>query len=106
MHTPIMETTRALLALLAGSLIGLGFGWMQQAALRRNQRLQQSGTLNTGWAVMPGSMRRVAYLVVALALVQIFCPLLFVNGSQWWVSAGVVIGYGAILCRRLFEKKG
>jgi hypothetical protein len=53
---------------------------------------------------MPGSMRRTAYLLVALALVQLVCPLLFTNGCQWWVSGGVVLGYGALLYRGLRGK--
>jgi len=46
---------------------------------------------------MPGSGARVAYLLVILALVQFLCPMLFVNGIQWWVSGGVVAGYGCVL---------
>lgn len=85
----------------AGALIGLLFGAMQDAAARRNQKLQNSGQFKSGWAVMPGSMRRVAYLLVALAGVQVICPILFRNGCQWWVSAGVVAGYGWALWRKL-----
>jgi len=99
-----MEIIRCSLALLAGGAIGVGFGVIQNIALRRNQKLQQSGSLNSGWAVMPGSMRRVAYLMVALVLVQIFCPLLFVGASQWWVSGGVVLGYGGFLFAGLRRK--
>ena len=96
-----METIRALAALLAGVIIGVSFGLVQTLAFRRNERLQQSGDLKNGWAVMPGSMRRVAYLLVTLVIIQLVCPLLFVNGTQWWVSGGVVGGYGAMLWRRL-----
>jgi hypothetical protein len=88
-------------ALSAGALIGFAFGTIQKAAAKRNQQLQGDGQLNSGWAVMPGSMRRVAYLLVALAGVQFICPLLFANGCQWWVSGGVVAGYGAILLQQL-----
>jgi len=88
-------------AIAAGGLIGVTFGSIQEAAARRNQQLQSAGELNSGWAVMPGSMRRVAYLLVALAGVQFFCPLLFKNGCQWWVSGGLVAGYGAMLWRQL-----
>jgi len=89
---------------MTGIMIGAAFGLIQDAARRRNERLQQAGKLNNGWAVMPGSGRRVAYLLVALALVQLVCPLLFVNGIQWWVSGGVVGGYGAILYRQLRQR--
>ncbi len=82
-------------------LIGTVFGKIQNLALRRNQELERDGSLKTGWAMMPGSMRRVAYLLVLLVVVQLLCPLLFVNGSQWWVSGGVVVGCGAVLFARL-----
>ena len=87
--------------MLAGGVIGLGFGFVQEAALRRHERMQQSGELKSGWAMMPGSFRRVAFLLIALALVQLVCPGLFVGATQWWVSAGVLGGYGASLCRQL-----
>lgn len=91
-------------ALVAGGLIGVSFGLVQQAAWRRHQRLEQSGKFNSGWAVMPGSMRRVAYLLVALALVQILCPLLFTANCQWWVSGGVIAGYGSMLYSQLRQR--
>jgi hypothetical protein len=105
MNIQITEILRCVAALVAGGLIGYAFGTIQQMALRRNEKRQNSGQLNNGWAVMPGSGRRVAYLVIALVLVQIICPLFFVNGSQWWVSGGVVIGYGAILYRQLRHRR-
>jgi hypothetical protein len=91
-------------AVSAGALIGMAFGMIQDGARRRYERLQQSGNFNNGWAVMPGSMRRVAYLLMALALVQFLCPLLFTNGSQWWVSGGVTGGYGWMLFRQLQQR--
>ena len=87
--------------LIAGGVIGIGFGLVQDAARRRNEKRQADGKLNTGWAVMPGSGQRVAYLMIALVLVQIVCPMLFTNGVQWWVSAGVSGGYGFTLFRQL-----
>jgi hypothetical protein len=101
MQIQLMSTVWSLLAVLAGGLIGISFGILQTRASRRNQQLEQTGKLNTGFAVMPGSMRRVAYLVVALALVQLVCPLLFTNHCEWWVSAGVIGGYGAMLFTQL-----
>src|SRR2546422_645365 len=94
MHIQILDVVRSLGALLAGGVIGFAFGTFQNLALRRNQKRQQSGELTNGWAVMPGSMRRVAWLLVTLVAVQILCPLLFADGSQWWVSGGLLIGYG------------
>jgi hypothetical protein len=105
MHIAWIDVLRWLGGLAAGCVLGLGFGVLQDLALRRNQKRQQSGALTSGWAVMPGSMSRVAYFLVALVLVQFFCPLLFVNGTQWWVSGGVVAGYGAMLFRQLRRRR-
>ena len=102
----LMEIIRPLAGLFAGGVIGLGFGWVQNLALQRNEKRQQSVGLKSGWLVMPGSMSRVAYLLLALVLVQISCPLLFVDGIQWWVSGGVVAAYGALLFRRLGQHNG
>jgi hypothetical protein len=100
----MMQTTeflRSTLALAAGGALGVSFGFVQNLALRRNEKAQQAtGTVSSAAGTM-GSMRRVAYLLLLLVLIQIVCPLLFVNGSQWWVSAGVVFGYGASLFSRL-----
>ena len=101
MQMHLAEILRSSAALVAGGVIGLSFGMLQDLALRRHQKREQSGNFNSVLAVMPGSMRRVAYLLVALVIVQLLCPLLFVGASQWWVSGGVVAGYGALLFRRL-----
>jgi hypothetical protein len=93
-----------LAGLLAGGAIGLAFGWLQAAALRQHEQLERSGRLRSVWSLMPGSGARVAYLLIALALVQFICPLLFVGGTQWWVSAGVVAGYGWRLYRQLRDR--
>ncbi len=97
----LTEILQTLGALIAGCLIGLAFGQLQYLAWRRNKSLAGQGRFSCAWAVMPGSFRRVAFLLAALILVQIVCPLLFVNGGQWWVSGGVVCGYGAVLWRQL-----
>ncbi|HVV73746.1 MAG TPA: hypothetical protein VHI52_19935 [Verrucomicrobiae bacterium] len=96
-----MTVVWSAVAALAGALIGISFGLLQTKATQRNKALEQTGKLNSGFGVMPGSMRRVAYLVIALALVQLVCPLLFTNHCEWWVSTGVVGGYGAMLYNQL-----
>lgn len=100
-----MNTFLVVLAVVAGGAIGYGFGLVQNFALRRNQRRQDRGDFNTAWTVMPGSMSRVAYLLIVLVAIQIICPLLFKDGTQWWVSAGVVLGYGYVLFRRLVQRR-
>jgi hypothetical protein len=105
MNIQITEIFRYAAALIAGGVIGYAFGTIQQMALRRNEKRQQGGRLNNGWAVMPGSGLRVAYLLIALALIQYVCPAFFYNGSQWWVSAGLVLAYGITLFRQLRQRQ-
>ena len=100
-----MTTFLMLVAVAAGGAIGYFFGLIQARALRRNEQRQKSGDLSNGWAVMPGSATRVAYLLMVLVAIQLICPLLFKNGTQWFVSAGVVMGYGYVLFRRLMQRK-
>jgi hypothetical protein len=95
---------QSLTGLLAGAIIGIGFGMVQDLARRHNERKQAEGKLNTGWVLMPGSGARVAYLLIALVLVQIVCPLLFKDGTQWWVSGGLVGGYGFMLFWQLRQR--
>ncbi len=101
MQIHLVDLIRDLAGLVAGGGIGLAFGILQQAALRHNERREQSGQLKNGWSLMPGSGARVAYLLLALILVQLVCPLLFADGTQWWVSAGLVLGYGWVLSKQL-----
>ena len=104
MATELTNIFLSIIGLVAGGFIGVGFGMVQDAARQRNERLQEGGKLKSGWAVMPGSGKRVVYLLVALVLIQIVCPLLFNDGVQWWVSAGVSGGYGFMLLRQLRER--
>jgi hypothetical protein len=92
-------------ALIVGALIGVAFGQLQNVARRQNEKREQEGKLKSGWALMPGSGVRVAYLVITLVLIQVVCPMLFKNDStQWWVSGGVVVGYGLMLALQLRER--
>jgi hypothetical protein len=91
-------------AVIVGGIIGAGFGMIQNKARRKNEERQTKGELTSGWAVMPGSGTRVAYFLVALVLIQWICPLLFSDGTQWWVSGGVVLGYGVMLLLQLRQR--
>ncbi len=92
-------------ALIVGGLIGVAFGQLQNVARRRNEQAEAKGTFKSGWSLMPGSGVRVAYLLITLVLVQFICPMLFRNGStQWWVSGGVIAGYGAMLFIQLRQR--
>lgn len=97
MQNQLINIIASVVALMIGGIIGASFGMIQDAARQRNERKQKSGKLKSGWAVMPGSGKRVVYLLVALVLIQIVCPLLFQNGIQWWVSGGLAGGYGFML---------
>lgn len=85
-------------------MIGLMFGLVQNAALRRNEQRQREGKLNNGWSLMPGSGARIAYFLIVLVIIQFLCPLLFTNGTQWWISGGVLAGYGFVLYRQLRQR--
>ncbi|MDE3058264.1 MAG: hypothetical protein KGJ59_09945 [Bacteroidota bacterium] len=84
-----------------GGIVGFAFGTLQNAALRRNEQQQKAGSLKTNWLAMPGSMSRIALLLIILVVIQIACPLLFEGNIQWLVSAGVILGYGWTLYSKL-----
>ncbi len=98
----MMQTLLPICGVILGGVIGFIFGSIQNAALVRHRRLQNEGNAKSGWAIMPGSMRRTAFLLAILAAIQLACPMFF-DGSniQWLVSAGVVIGYGWTLLQQL-----
>ena len=100
----LLTSLEFIAALVAGGTIGLSFGKIQEAARLRNEKRQQDERLKSGWAVMPGSGGRVAALLLTLVLLQVICPLLFTSGVQWFVSAGVVCGYGFTLFLQLRQK--
>ena len=101
MQFPFTEMLFGSLGVIAGGVIGLAFGLLQQAALRPHAERELAGKLKTAWSLIPGAGARVAYLLIALALVQLICPLLFTAGTQWLVSAGVLAGYGWTLLSQL-----
>ena len=104
METSLINLLCSLVGLAVGGGIGLAFGNLQRVARRRNEVRERTGDLKNGWSLMPGSGVRVAYLVLTLVAVQVICPLLFREGMQWWVSAGVVFGYGVMLYRELRQR--
>lgn len=105
MEIHLIALASCAVAVLVGGVIGLGFGALQTAALRRNETRERTGQLKNGWSLMPGSGARVAYLLVTLALIQLVCPMLFSDGTQWWVSGGLLAGYGWHLLQNLRRRR-
>ena len=101
MESLLLNVLRISLALIAGGFIGYAFGLIQNAARLRHEKRQQEGKFKNGWSIIPSSGARTAYLLIALLLVQLICPLLFVEGTQWMVSGGVAAGYGWALFQAL-----
>jgi len=101
METILINALRILLAVTAGGMIGYAFGLIQNAARLRHEKKQLDGKFKSGWSIIPSSGARTAYLLVALVLVQVICPLLFKEGTQWVVSGGVAAGYGWALFQQL-----
>ena len=88
---------QCLAGLMAGGCIGLGFGVLQDAAREKYRRLQQNAALKSEWTVVGGAGQRIAFLLIALALIQIFLPALASGSVKWWVTGGAVAGYAASL---------
>jgi len=105
MEITLLIVLRIVLALAAGGIIGYAFGLIQNAARLRHEKRQLEGNFKSGWSIIPGSGARIAYLLVALLLVQLICPLLFVEGTQWVVSGGVTAGYGFTLLQQLLRRR-
>ena len=100
-----MQLVAIVLATFAGLLVGLAFGLIQQNASLRYQKKQLEGTYKSNWGVVPGSFSRIGYLLIALILVQVVCPILFESISQWFVSGGLALGYGYVQFRQLMRRR-
>ena len=98
------ETITALISIAAiavGFAIGFWFGTTQNAALTRNKKKYENGKLKNGIFVMPGSMSRIATLLIILVAIQIAIPMFFQGNVQWIVSAGIILGYGWTFVKQL-----
>ena len=100
-----LEILRSILAVGVGVGIGLAFGRLQNFARQQHQRMVDAGEFKSPWRIMPGSGGRVALLLIALVLIQVVCPMLFADGTQWWVSGGLLAGYGWTLFQQLRHRR-
>ena len=90
--------TSVVWGLILGLVIGGAFAWLQLQALRRNELLEKRQELPTLLKQIPGSGARVAFLLVALVLVQVLVP----AANKWWLTGGLAAGYGVPFLWRLF----
>ncbi len=99
MHDPITSFVLSAAGFIAGGLIGLGFGALQNAAREKNRKKQLEAKFGNPWIIIPGSMTRTALLIIVLCVVQSGLPLFFTGPVQWIVTAGVILGYGWVLLK-------
>ncbi len=102
MDAELMYTILSIGAVIFGIGIGVVFGTLQHKALLRDQAQQANKGHKRRRLVIPSSFRRIFYLVMLLMVIQYVAPMLFKNASiQWILTAGIIIGYGWTLVRRL-----
>jgi len=82
-----------------GALIGATFAWLQLQALRRNELLEKRQQLPALLRRLPGSGVRVAFLMLALVLVQVLAP----NSDRWWLSCSLAVSCGLPFLARLLQ---
>ena len=80
-----------------GLILGGAFAWLQLQALHRNELLEKRQELPTLLKQLPGSGGRVAFLLIALVLVQVLVP----NVDKWWLSGSLAVCYGIPFLLRL-----
>jgi hypothetical protein len=93
-------TTADLLGFIVGMIIGLTFGWLQLRARRRNDALIEKQGLPNLPRRIPGSMVRIALLLIALVIAQI----IFQGANIVWMAVGVAISYAIPHALYLKEK--
>ncbi|HUJ09407.1 MAG TPA: hypothetical protein VL171_05215 [Verrucomicrobiae bacterium] len=92
-------TLSILLGIVLGVTIGGAFAWLQLLAARRNEMIEKQQPVGILQQV-PGSMGRVALLLMALVVVQVVFP----TANKWWLSGSLVIAYGIPFFWRLKYK--
>jgi hypothetical protein len=75
-------------------IIGGAYAWLQIRALRRHeQRMKQDGRSPSVAGMVPGSMLRVALLLMALVLVQVGSQKLGWNINLVWLMVSLAVAY-------------
>ena len=102
MNQETMYTILSISGLLTGVAVGVTFGMFQHRALLRDQKQQETKGVQKRRLVVPSSFRRIFYLVITLLVIQIVCPILFKESAiQWIITAGIIVGYGWTLLKRI-----
>ena len=83
-----MNIISILLGIVLGMTIGASFAWLQLLAARRNEMLSKQLPIGILRQV-PGSMGRVALLLMALVAVQVLFPM----ANKWWLSGALAVAY-------------
>jgi hypothetical protein len=106
MNAGLFYTIISLGALIIGLGVGVTFGTLQHKALLRDQIKQANKDYKKRRLVVPSSFRRIFYLVISLLVIQYAAPILFhTSSTQWVLTAGIIVGYGWTLVRRLRTHK-
>lgn len=77
-------TTSDLLGFVVGMIFAVTFTWLQLRARRRNDALIENQGLSNLPQRVPGSMARIAYLLIALVVAQI----VFQGANVVWMAVG------------------
>ena len=104
MNNPLLNGLIPAAALLIGTFLGYLFGAIQNAALLSNKKRNEEGKLKSPFHVMPGSFGRIAVLLVVLVFVQAGLPMFFKGNIEWLVSAGLILGYGWTMLKRIRKR--
>ena len=89
---------------IVGAIIGMAFAWLQLQALRRNELLEQQLQVPYWMRQIPGSMGRIAFLLMALVLGQVLLQVLLHEANMIAFASGVVIAYAIPFALRLKDK--
>ena len=80
-----------------GIILGGAFSWLQLQALRKNELLAKRQQLPSILKRLPGSGVRVAFLLMALVLVQIVMP----AADKWWLTGSLIVSSSIPILWRL-----
>ena len=76
-----------------GVVIGGTYAWLQLAALRKNEQRQREAGAPSVIGMVPGSMLRVAMLLITLVLVQVGNQKFQWNIDLFWLTVSLAVAY-------------